>query len=223
MKIRLEKEIIYNPVTTERLLVLESNERVFKMGFSIEPHSKIAGEHFHPFQEQTIIVTVGELHCTINGKNHVLRAGESVTIPAGARHFQWNPTDTETRAIEEYLPAGRIHNFFRVLFKLAAEGKTNQKGIPDPLIGAALTAEFKDTVRVSSVYLKILFGVLAPFSEFLGYRKTIRNYVEKFKKADERAALSNTILMPIMPTVKKIQAEKTSGKIYELLQPIRKE
>jgi quercetin dioxygenase-like cupin family protein len=204
MEIRLEKEIIYNPVTTERLLVLESNDKIFKMGFSINPHSKIAGEHFHPSQEQTIIVTVGELHCTIDGKNHVLRAGESVTIPAGARHFQWNPTDTETRAVEEYRPAGRIHNFFRVLFKLAAEGKTNQQGIPDPLIGAALTAEFKDTVSVSSVYLRILFGLLAPFSERLGYRQTIRNYIEKFEAADNRAALSSSILMPIMPRVKKV-------------------
>ncbi len=173
------------------------------MGFSINPHSKIAGEHFHPFQEQTIIVTVGELHCTIDGKNHVLRAGESVTIPAGARHFQWNPTDTETQAVEEYRPAGRIHNFFRVLFKLAEEGKTNQKGIPDPLIGAALTAEFKDTVRVSSVYLKILFSVLAPFSQWLGYRQTIRNYIEKFEAADNRAKLSSLIFMPVMSKVKK--------------------
>ena len=183
MEIRLEKEIIYNPVTSERLLVLDSNEEVFKMGFSIDPRSEIAGEHIHPFQEQTITVTVGELHCTIDGKKHVLRAGESATVPPGAGHFQWNPTDTETRAIEEYRPAGKIHNFFRVLFKLAEEGKTNPKGVPKPLIGAALMAEFKDTVRASSLGVRLLFGVLAPFSRLLGYRRTIRTYIEKFEAA----------------------------------------
>ncbi len=186
-------ETIFNPVTGERLLVLESTEEVFKMGFSINPYSEIAGEHIHPFQEQSVQVTAGELHCRINGVNQVLRAGDSATIPAGARHFQSNPTDTEARAIEEYRPAGRIHNFFRVLFTLAQEGKTNRKGVPNPLIGAALVAEFKDTVRVSSLGLRLLFGLLAPVSSLLGYRQTIRNYIEKFETADERAALSNPI------------------------------
>src|SRR5215218_3532000 len=114
MEINLDKEVIFNPVTSERLLVLESNEEVFKMAFSIDPRSKIAGEHYHPFQEQTISATAGELHCTIDGAKHVLRAGESATIPAGARHFQWNPSETKAGAIEEYRPAGKIHNFFRV-------------------------------------------------------------------------------------------------------------
>lgn len=204
MEIRLDNEIIFNPVTSEKLFVLESTEDVFKMGFSINPHSKIAGEHLHPFQEQTIIVTKGELHCTINGKKHVLRAGNSAVIPARAHHFQWNPTDTETRAIEHYRPAGRIHSFFRVLFKLAEDGKTNRKGVPNPLIGAALTAEFKDTVRVSSSGLRLLFGAVAPLSRLLGYRRTIRNYIEKFEAADERAALSSSSLMPILPKSEKV-------------------
>ncbi len=187
MEIRLDKEIIFNPVTSERLLVLESTAEVFKMAFSIDPSSEIAGEHFHPFLEQTVLVTAGELHCSVNGRNHALRAGESVTVPAGARHFQRNPTNTEARAIEEYRPAGRMHIFFRVLFKLAQEGKTDHKGSPYPLIGAALTAEFKNTIRVTSLKLRFLFGILAPFSLLLGYRKTIRNYIEKFETADKRA------------------------------------
>jgi quercetin dioxygenase-like cupin family protein len=204
MEIRLDKEIIFNPVTSERLLVLESTADIFKMGFSIDPHSEIAGEHFHPSLEQTILVTAGELHCSVNGKNHALRVGESVTVPAGARHFQWNPTDTEAWAIEEYRPAGRMHNFFRVLFKLAQEGKTNHRGIPHPLIGAALTAEFKDTVRVTSPGLRLLFGVLAPFSRLLGYRKTIRGYIATFEMADKRAVATGSNLMPFVSKTEKV-------------------
>ena len=205
MEIKLEKEVIFNPVTSERLLVLETNEDVFKMGFSINPCSEIAGEHFHPFQEQRILVTGGELHCTIGGKNHVLRAGESATIPPGVRHFQHNPTAAVTTAVEEYRPAGKIHNFFRVLFKLAAEGKTNRKGVPNPLIGAALMAEFKDTVRASSLGLRMLFSALAPLSRLLGYRKTIRTYVEKFEAADRRPEFSRTMVIPILRQSKKIK------------------
>jgi quercetin dioxygenase-like cupin family protein len=204
MEIIIGKETIFNPVTSEKLLVLESTAEVFKMGFSINPHSEIAGEHIHPFQEQTVTVTAGELHCRIDGVNHILRPGDSATVPAGAKHFQSNPTDTEARAIEEYRPAGRIHNFFRVLFTLAQEGKTNHKGIPKPLIGAALVAEFKDTIRVSSLGLRLLFGALAPLSHLLGYRQTIRNYIEKFEMSDERDTLSNATFKSFMPKAEKI-------------------
>lgn len=204
MEITIEQETIFNPVTGEKLLVLESTAEVFKMGFSISPRSEIAGEHVHPFQEQTVLVTAGELHCRIDGVNHVLCAGESATIPAGARHFQSNPTAFEARAIEEYHPAGRIHDFFGVLFTLAQEGKTNRKGIPKPLIGAALMAEFKDTVRVPALGLRLLFGLLAPVSRLLGYRQTIRNYIEKFETADECAALSNSIFTPVTPRTEKV-------------------
>lgn len=176
----MNKETIVNPVTSEKLLVLESTKEVFRMGFSISPHSEIAGEHVHLFQEQTITVVAGELHCRINGVNHILYAGDSAKIPAGARHFQSNPTDFEARAIEEYRPAGRIHNFFRVLFTLAKEGKTNRKGVPHLLIGAAFVAEFKDTVRVSSPALRLLFSALAPVSRLLGYRRIIRRYIDEF-------------------------------------------
>jgi quercetin dioxygenase-like cupin family protein len=193
MTITTDQEIIFNPVTGERLLVLESTTEVFRVGFSISPQSEIAGEHLHPFQEQTILVTKGELHCRINGINHVLHAGDSATIPAGARHFQSNPTDFEARSIEEFRPAGRIHSFFRVLFTLAQEGKTNRQGIPHPLIGAAFIAEFKDTVRVSSLGLRLLFGLLAPVSRLLGYRRIIRDYIERFETTDERAALLNSV------------------------------
>lgn len=199
MEINIGQETIYNPVTSEKLLVLESTAEVFRMGFSINPRSKIAAEHSHPFQEQKITVTMGELHCRVEGKDYVLYAGDSVTIPTGAQHFQWNPTAYETRAIEEYRPAGRIHAFFRVLFTLAQEGKTNGKGVPKPLIGAAMTVEFKDTVRVSSLGLRLLFNALAPLSRLLGYQKMIRNYTEKFERRDQRIIDVNSIPMPFEP------------------------
>ena len=203
MEFTSDKERIFNPVTGEKLLVLESTAEVFKIEFTIDPRSEIAGEHFHPFQQQKVFVTKGELHCRINGVNHVLFAGDTATIPAGAHHFQANPTDMEARAIEEHRPAGRIHSFFRVLFTLAQEGKTNRKGIPKPLIGAAFAAEFKDTARVSSLGLRILFGALAPVSRLLGYRRMIRGYIEKFEAADELTAFSNTLSMPFAPPPEK--------------------
>jgi quercetin dioxygenase-like cupin family protein len=150
------KERIDNPVKGETLYVLESNEQVFRIEFAIDPHSSIAAEHIHPSQQQTIHVIEGALGCRINGQTRFLGVGESTVIPAGSSHFQWNPTNLHARAIEEIRPAGKAHNFFRVLFTLAREGRTNGKGIPTPLIGAAFAAEFADFVIPRSFPLRML-------------------------------------------------------------------
>lgn len=180
----MNKETIHNPVTGETLYVLESTTEVFCIEYTIDPGSSIAAEHIHPFQEQTVYVIQGELGCRVNGVDSVLRVGDSAKIPAGTPHFQWNPTDTEARAIEEIRPAGRIHNLFRVAFTLAREGKTNRKGVPKPLIGAALVAEFRDVARPTAIGLRLLFDMLGPISYLLGYRRIIREYIAKFEAND---------------------------------------
>lgn len=189
-------EAINNPITGETLYVLESNEDVFRMEFSIEPRGSIAAEHCHPHQQQTIYVVDGALGCRIDGKTRVLGVGESVTIPAGVSHSQWNPTDRHATAIEEIRPAGRIHTMFRVGFALANDGKTNAKGVPRPLIGAAFVEEFKDVVRPTSVALRLLFGALGPLSRLLGLRQVIREYIERFELED----MDRTPVIPFSET-----------------------
>lgn len=189
-------EAINNPITGETLYILESNEDVFRIEFEIEPRSSIAAEHVHPYQQQTIYVVEGALGCRIDGKKRVLGVGESVTIPAGVSHSQWNPTNRHARAIEEIRPAGRIHTMFRVGFALASEGKTNAKGVPKPLIGAAFVSEFKDVVHPTSLGLRLMFGALGPLSRLLGYRQAIREYIERFEQED----LDRT---PVIPFVDK--------------------
>lgn len=177
-------ETIHNPVTGETLYVLESSKDVFRFEFAIEPGCEIAAEHFHPNQEQRISVIEGTLGCRIDGIEQMLRAGESAIVPPGSSHFQWNPSDKETRAIEEHRPAGKAHNFFRVAFALARDGHTDDKGIAKPLIGAALLSELRGFVRPTSMRLKILFGLLGPLSRLLGYRRVIRKYIEQFERDD---------------------------------------
>lgn len=180
----IRNEIIHNPVTGETLYVLESTDEVFRFEFEIDPGCEIAAEHVHPELEQTIRVVEGELRCRMEGVERTLTAGESVVVPAGTAHFQWNPTNTTTRAIEEYRPAGDAHNFFRVAFGLARDGHTDRKGVPKPLIGAALLSEFDGFVRPTSIYLRILFRVLGPVSRLLGYDCTIAKYLARFEKQD---------------------------------------
>lgn len=179
----MNEEILENPVTGESMRILESTAQTFKFQYSLRPHGEIAGEHFHPTQEQTVSVLSGEMHLRINGEHRVVRAGQSAAVPAGARHFQWNPCHTEVVAIEELRPAGRIHDLFRVLFGLAGDGRTDAKGNPSFLMSALVFSEFKDSFRLPSVGLRFLVSVLAPIASGFGYRHQIEKYLHERRAA----------------------------------------
>lgn len=184
------KEVIHNPVTGETLLVMESSADVFKFAVHFRPGGATAAAHIHPTQWQTITVLSGELHCRTGRKRQVIRAGESVKIAPGAAHTQWNPTEHETIAVEELRPADRFHLFFRIVFALAWDGRTNAEGVPDPLIGAAFLAEFKDVLRPARLRHRIFFGLLAPVSRLLGYGEIIRGYIREFESSPARGQLT---------------------------------
>jgi mannose-6-phosphate isomerase-like protein (cupin superfamily) len=171
-------EILENPVTGEALLILESTSDVFKCQYSLRPHGEIAGAHFHPGKQQRVTVLSGEMHLRIDGVHHVVRAGESALLPAGAHHFQWNPCDSEVTAIEEIRPAGRIHEFFSVLFGLARDGKTDSQGRPSLLLAATLFSEFKDSIRQAELRTRVLLDALAPIAALLGYRRKLDPYLK---------------------------------------------
>jgi quercetin dioxygenase-like cupin family protein len=168
--------MLENPVTGEALRVLESTPGVFKVQYSLRPHGEIAGAHFHPGKEQQITVLSGEMHLRIDGAHQVIRAGESAWVPAGAHHFQWNPCDSEVVAIEEIRPAGRLHEFFSVLFGLARDGKTDSHGRPSLLLAAALFSEFKGSIRQAPLGTRLLLDGLAPIAALLGYRRQLDHY-----------------------------------------------
>jgi quercetin dioxygenase-like cupin family protein len=173
----MNEEILENPVTGESMCVLESSAESFKAQYSLRPHGEIAGEHLHPNREQRISVLSGEMHLRVEGEHRIVRAGETVTVPPGARHFQWNPCDSEAVVVEELRPAGRIHDFFKVLFGLARDGRTDAKGYPPLLLSAALFSEFGDSVRPASPGFQLLIGLLGPAAAALGHRRELEKYL----------------------------------------------
>jgi quercetin dioxygenase-like cupin family protein len=174
----MAEEILENPVTGERLRILESTPERFAVQYALGPHSEIPGAHFHPGKQQRVTVISGEMHLRIDGKHHVVRAGESATVPPGARHFQWNPCDSEVVAVEEVCPAGRIHEFFSVLFGLARDGRTDARGLPPLLLAAALFSEFEDSIRQASFGMRLVLNALAPLASVSGHRRLLERYLD---------------------------------------------
>ena len=65
-------EVLFNPVTTERIEVLEQpsaeNGQRVRVRFSLEPHKGIAGPHRHPAAKQTFWVESGVLSLRVGNE-----------------------------------------------------------------------------------------------------------------------------------------------------------
>ena len=79
-----------------------------------------------------------------------MRAGEAVTVPAGARHTFRNASDQTAKVKSTMRPAGRSEAFFRDMHRLIHEGKIKRLPPKDPrsaIYGAMLIAEYPDEIR----------------------------------------------------------------------------
>jgi quercetin dioxygenase-like cupin family protein len=177
----MPEQTFRNPRTGETITFLktarETNGELFRMSYTMAPHAAIADEHCHPHQEMRIEVTSGALSCRINGQDHIIRQGESVTIPAGAWHFQRNDTAEQVHAIEEYRPALQMEDFFRVLIGWANDGKTNPVGMPTPLPMAVMHRYFRRSIRSSSRARSIASWLLAPLGRLAGRSRELMRYL----------------------------------------------
>jgi hypothetical protein len=75
-------------------------------------------------------------------------AGEVVTVDAGTVHSFRNVGDTPASFVYEVRPALGFERFITTMFGLAAEGKTNRKGMPSPLRLAVIANAHFDDLRL---------------------------------------------------------------------------
>jgi len=120
-------------------------------------------------------VLEGELTVKRDGQTSILREGETATAEAGVWHDWWNASDRDARVRVEVTPGERFAHMIETFFGLARLGHTNAKGMPHPLQLALVAREFSDVVVFRSPpppVQRALFGVLAPFARWRGYRAT---------------------------------------------------
>ena len=108
-------------------------------------------EHIHPRQQEQFTIVAGEARFTINGQEHVARAGETVAIPAGVPHSVGNPGPADIDGVVERRPALRAKEFHEALAGLVADGQTTPAGAPkNPLQLGATFWHFRNESRVTS-------------------------------------------------------------------------
>src|SRR5690349_22366522 len=169
-------DTIENPVTGERIVFRKTSRDTGGAAVVIEtfvqPNGFVAAAHVHPSQEERFEVLRGSVGFKIGREQIVAGPGTRVTVPAGTPHKFWNAGDTEAQFVCEIRPALQFESLLETMFALAADGKCNRKGMPNPLRLAVIANHHFDTVQLPfppAALQKLGLVLGAPLGRLLGY------------------------------------------------------
>ena len=122
--------------------------------------------HFHPNQDERFEVLEGEIHARLDDEpERVVRAGETLLVPAGTVHQMWASAPARQRW--ETRPALNTERFFETLWGF----QRDTGGLPGPTQMALSLRHFSDEFRVLApppVVQRLAFPVLAGVARLRG-------------------------------------------------------
>lgn len=125
-----------HPTTGERLVwrqvARDTDGALLQADMFASPQASPAAAHVHPRQEERFEVLAGVIRVSIDGVETTLGPGDVAVVPPGTPHTWRNVDDVEAQMLVDFRPALRSEMFFETLFGLAADGKTDRKGLPHP-------------------------------------------------------------------------------------------
>jgi mannose-6-phosphate isomerase-like protein (cupin superfamily) len=170
---------IVNPVTGERLvfeLTSHDTDGAYTLFDTyVEPGGMVASAHVHPYQTEIFTVIDGRLGVKRGREKLELGPGEVAMIDPGVAHKFWNAGEETLRFRAEVRPSLAFESLIETMFGLAAEGKTNRKGMPGPLRLAVIANHHFDVVRLPVVPDFLQKAALVPgalLGKAVGYRPT---------------------------------------------------
>lgn len=146
---------IENPVTGEivhfRRTAAETGGELVEIEVTVAPDGAVAAAHVHPFQIERFEILEGTLEFRKGRRKLTATAGDVVSVEAGTPHSFKNVGEGAARFVTEVRPALQFERFLETMFGLAADGKTNRRGMPNPLrLAVIANAHFED-VRLPHV------------------------------------------------------------------------
>ena len=148
----------------------------FKM--TLKDKGKIAPAHIHILQDEIFEVVSGKMTYFLNGEEHVVQAGESVTLPKNIPHNHYNNHDEPLVMYQTVKPAYDIDYFVENLVGLANDGKVKNGDMG--LLQALVTVKYLDSpsllADIPTGIQKVLANVIAPIARMFGYRALYKRY-----------------------------------------------
>ncbi|MCB0571185.1 MAG: cupin domain-containing protein [Phaeodactylibacter sp.] len=146
-------DTIINPVTGQKLIFIQTGKTTGGRLLEMESHyvakSKEPAPHYHPFQREHFTMLEGEMHVRLKSGVQHLKKGDEIVIEPGEVHSMWNPADAPAVVNWKVSPAMETEAFFRTVYSLASEGKTNAEGRPRLLQAALLAVLYAGEFRLA--------------------------------------------------------------------------
>jgi quercetin dioxygenase-like cupin family protein len=168
-----------NPVTGEMLVFHRTSAQTGGESVLVEtivrPQGFVAAAHVHPHQTERFEILEGLLGLRLGEQELVAGPGDVAVVPPGTPHRFWNAGEHEARFLCEVRPALGFESLIETMFTLAAQGKTNRKGMPNPLRLAVIAKAHFDTVRLPfppAAMQRVALALAAPMGKAIGYRET---------------------------------------------------
>lgn len=179
-------DVLEHPVTGERLVFVsvarETDGRLMEGDMFAQPGGHPAATHVHPHQEERFRVVHGTVRLEVDGARRILGPGDTAAVPPGRAHTWANVGDDEALLRVELEPALRTEMFFETFFGLAKDGRTNSKGLPNPLSMAVLLREYDAEIQLArppAAVQRAVFTPLALVGRALGYRGWYPRYTSE--------------------------------------------
>ncbi len=187
-------EVLVNAVTGERMRFLataaDTDGAYVELELTLAPDGFVAAAHLHPAQTETFQVVSGTLGFRVGRETLTAGPGETLEVPAGTAHRFWNAGQTEAVFRCRVAPALQFESLIETMFGLAEDGKTNKKGLPNPLRLAVIARAHRDVVLLPFPPRWLQLAGLAcgaPLGRLVGYRPT---YVPASRRTAEDLAPS---------------------------------
>ena len=172
-------DTLTNPVTGEVIRFVkaaaDTGGEYVLVEVVVEPNGSVAAAHVHPYQTETFEILEGEVTFRAGKETIVARAGDTVRVDPGTPHKFWNDGEVDARFRTEIRPALQFESLIETMFALASDGKTNRKGMPNPLRLAVIANAHFDVVRLPfppAWLQRIGLALGAPLARLVGYRPT---------------------------------------------------
>jgi quercetin dioxygenase-like cupin family protein len=172
-------DILENPVTGERMRFLksasETGGELVQVELTLAPNGTVAAAHLHPSQTERFEIVEGTVGFKVGRRKVTAKAGDVLTVEPGTAHKFWNAGEGEARFVAEVRPALEFERLIETMFALAADGKTNKKGMPNPLRLAVIARAHFDVVRLPIIpqsLQRLGLALGAPMGRMVGYEPT---------------------------------------------------
>jgi mannose-6-phosphate isomerase-like protein (cupin superfamily) len=182
-------DTIENPMTGEVLHFLQTSAdtggEAVVVEVTVRPDGFVAAPHVHPYQSERFEIVEGTVAFRRGSEELVASAGDVVVVEPGTPHRFWNAGDTDARFVTTVSPALEFESLIETMFSLAADGKTNRKGMPNPFRLAVIANAHFDVVRLPLVphrLQKLALALGAPVGRLFGYGPTYEPAAESFDR-----------------------------------------